>query len=60
MLGGRLVRHALTLAEEALHRSEAIPPAWLEQLAIGGRLVSPVHQGAQGQVLVVVDRTAEG
>ncbi len=38
----------------------SIPAAWLEQLAIGGRLVAPVHQGTQGQVLVVVDRTAEG
>jgi protein-L-isoaspartate(D-aspartate) O-methyltransferase len=40
--------------------ASSIPPAWLEQLAVGGRLVSPVQQGARGQVLVVVDRTAEG
>jgi protein-L-isoaspartate(D-aspartate) O-methyltransferase len=38
-----------------------IPQAWLDQLAVGGRLVSPVQQpGARGQVLVVVDRRAEG
>jgi len=38
-----------------------IPQAWLDQLAIGGRLVSPVQQpGGRGQVLVVVDRRAEG
>jgi protein-L-isoaspartate(D-aspartate) O-methyltransferase len=35
---------------------EAIPPAWLEQLAIGGRLVAPVEQGAGAQALVIVDR----
>jgi hypothetical protein len=35
----------------------AVKPAaaWLEQLAVGGRLVAPVHDG-RGQVLVVVDR----
>jgi protein-L-isoaspartate(D-aspartate) O-methyltransferase len=38
----------------------AVPQAWLDQLAIGGRLVSPVEQGgARGQALVVVDRHAE-
>jgi protein-L-isoaspartate(D-aspartate) O-methyltransferase len=40
---------------------EALPPAWLEQLAIGGRLVAPVHDAAQGsQVLLVVDRSETG
>jgi protein-L-isoaspartate(D-aspartate) O-methyltransferase len=40
---------------------EALPPAWLEQLAVGGRLVAPMHQGPGGaQALVVVDRHAEG
>jgi protein-L-isoaspartate(D-aspartate) O-methyltransferase len=40
---------------------EDIPPAWLEQLAVGGRLVAPVHAGAGGpQVLVTVDRDAAG
>ena len=33
-----------------------IPQAWLDQLAVGGRLVSPVQQRGAGQVLVVVDR----
>lgn len=38
-----------------------VPPAWLEQLAVGGRLVAPTHPDAKsGQVLVVVDRTADG
>ncbi len=35
-----------------------LPPAWLEQLAVGGRLVAPMQAtGGRGQVLVVVDRT---
>ena len=34
-----------------------LPPAWLDQLAVGGRLVAPMHRsGGRGQVLVVVDR----
>ena len=37
-----------------------LPSAWLDQLAIGGRLVSPVEQGERGQALVVVDRTEAG
>lgn len=40
---------------------EAIPEAWLDQLAIGGRLVAPVQDGSSAcQVLVVMDRTQEG
>ncbi|PXW95261.1 protein-L-isoaspartate(D-aspartate) O-methyltransferase [Sphaerotilus hippei] len=40
---------------------EALPPAWLEQLAVGGRLVAPVHEGGGNhQVLMVVDRLADG
>ena len=40
---------------------EALPPAWLEQLAIGGRLVAPlVEPRSQRQVLVVVDRHERG
>ena len=39
---------------------EALPQAWMDQLAVGGRLVAPV-QGANGaQALVVVDKTARG
>jgi protein-L-isoaspartate(D-aspartate) O-methyltransferase len=35
-----------------------VPPAWLEQLAIGGRLVAPLQApGAASQALVVIDRT---
>ena len=40
---------------------EALPDAWLDQLAVGGRLVAPLHRsGGRGQVLVVVDRHAQG
>ncbi len=40
---------------------DALPQAWLDQLAIGGRLVSPVRQaGSHKQVLMVVDRTERG
>ena len=37
-----------------------VPAAWLDQLAVGGRIVSPVEQGSRGQVLVVVDRSEAG
>ena len=42
---------------------EAIPEAWLEQLAVGGRLVAPVATGTgktTQQQLMVVDKTAQG
>jgi protein-L-isoaspartate(D-aspartate) O-methyltransferase len=40
---------------------DALPQAWLDQLAVGGRLVSPVRDGEGGrQVLIVVDRTEHG
>lgn len=38
---------------------DAVPPAWLEQLAVGGRLVAPVLRGT-GQVLVLVERNERG
>jgi protein-L-isoaspartate(D-aspartate) O-methyltransferase len=47
---------------------EAVPQAWVDQLAVGGRLVAPIAapvQGkalakAAGQALVVLDKTASG
>ena len=40
---------------------DTVPDAWLEQLAVGGRLVSPVREaGSQRQALVVIDRTDQG
>lgn len=39
----------------------ALPTSWLDQLAPGGRLVAPMVDAASGgQVLVVVDRDAQG
>lgn len=42
---------------------EAIPSAWIEQLAVGGRIVAPVasHAGrGAAQALMVIDKTAQG
>ncbi|MCX7692160.1 MAG: protein-L-isoaspartate(D-aspartate) O-methyltransferase [Tepidimonas ignava] len=39
---------------------EAIPQAWLDQLAVGGRLVAPAEVQPGQQRLVVVQRTATG
>lgn len=42
---------------------EALPECWLDQLAVGGRLVAPVAVGAQSpgrQALVVVEKTTQG
>jgi protein-L-isoaspartate(D-aspartate) O-methyltransferase len=40
---------------------DSVPSAWLDQLAIGGRLVTPVKQpGSERQVLMVMDRNEHG
>ena len=39
---------------------EAVPQAWLDQLAEGGRLVAPTVMAGGQQALVVIDRTASG
>jgi protein-L-isoaspartate(D-aspartate) O-methyltransferase len=39
---------------------EAIPPAWIEQLAVGGRLVAPMQTASGQQALVVIDKTSQG
>jgi protein-L-isoaspartate(D-aspartate) O-methyltransferase len=39
---------------------DALPDAWLAQLAVGGRLVAPVEMGSSRQALVVVDHTERG
>jgi len=39
---------------------ESVPQAWLDQLAVGGRLVAPTITPAGHQALVVILRTAEG
>ena len=38
---------------------DALPAAWMDQLAVGGRIVAPVREGDK-QVLVVVDRDEQG
>lgn len=40
---------------------QALPDAWLDQLAPGGRLVAPMDDGRSGgQVLTIVDRLPDG
>ena len=39
---------------------EAVPQAWIDQLAIGGRIVAPSHMPGGGQALVVLDKTPQG
>ena len=39
---------------------DAIPQAWLDQLAVGGRLVAPCVSKTGGQTLVVIEHTVTG
>ncbi len=39
---------------------DALPQAWVEQLAVGGRLVAPLQTASGMQALVVVDKTPLG
>jgi protein-L-isoaspartate(D-aspartate) O-methyltransferase len=42
---------------------EAIPQAWVDQLAVGGRIVAPIHSkegNGSAQSLIVIDKTALG
>jgi protein-L-isoaspartate(D-aspartate) O-methyltransferase len=39
---------------------DAIPPAWVEQLAIGGRIVAPMVTSTGVQALVVLDKSKQG
>ena len=39
---------------------EALPQAWIDQLAVGGRLVAPVHGAGGAQALVVLDKSKSG
>lgn len=39
---------------------EAIPQAWVDQLALGGRIVAPMQTATGQQALVVIDKTAQG
>ena len=37
---------------------EAVPPAWIEQLAVGGRIVAPMLMPGGRQALLVIEKTA--
>jgi len=39
---------------------ESVPQAWLDQLAVGAKLVAPVASGARQQALVVIEKTPQG
>ena len=39
---------------------DALPSAWIDQLAVGGRLVAPLQAANGAQALVVIDKTAQG
>jgi protein-L-isoaspartate(D-aspartate) O-methyltransferase len=39
---------------------ENVPQAWLDQLAMGGRLVAPTQTTTGQQALVVIDKTPQG
>jgi protein-L-isoaspartate(D-aspartate) O-methyltransferase len=39
---------------------EEVPSAWLEQLAVGARLVAPTVTASGQQALVVIRKTASG
>ena len=39
---------------------ENVPQAWIDQLAMGGRLVAPTHTRTGQQALVVIDKTPQG
>lgn len=39
---------------------EAVPDAWIDQLAYGGRIVAPVATQAGQQALIVIDKSRQG
>ena len=39
---------------------QTVPQAWLDQLAVGGRLVAPTVRASGQQALLVLDKTANG
>lgn len=39
---------------------DALPPAWCDQLAVGGRLVAPMAVAGGQQMLLVIDKTPHG
>jgi protein-L-isoaspartate(D-aspartate) O-methyltransferase len=39
---------------------DTVPQAWIDQLAVGGRLVAPWSSGGNSQSLLVIDKTPQG
>ena len=39
---------------------EAVPDAWIDQLAYGGRIVAPVAAAPGQQALIVIDKSRQG
>jgi protein-L-isoaspartate(D-aspartate) O-methyltransferase len=39
---------------------ESVPQTWIDQLAVGGRIVAPMSAGGVKQALVVIQRTEQG
>jgi protein-L-isoaspartate(D-aspartate) O-methyltransferase len=63
MLGDGMLGYAKGAPYDAIIAAaggEALPDAWLDQLALGGRLVAPVAVPGGQQCLMVVDRHASG
>jgi protein-L-isoaspartate(D-aspartate) O-methyltransferase len=63
MLGDGMVGYAKGAPYAAIIAAaggEAVPEAWTEQLAVGGRIVAPTQSAGGGQALVVIDKTARG
>ena len=63
VLGDGMLGHAANAPYDSIIAAaggDALPPAWLEQLAVGGRLVAPVQDASQRQSLVVIDRHETG
>ena len=62
--GDGLVGHAPNAPYDAIicaAGGDDVPTAWLEQLAVGGRLIAPTRGDPQsGQVLLVIDRSECG
>ena len=67
LFGDGMVGYALGAPYAAIIAAaggEAVPQAWIDQLAVGGRLVAPVQNrsatGGAGQALLVLDKTTDG
>ena len=58
--GDTMAMSGEVLSRQPAAGGEDIPPAWLEQLAPGGRLVAPLQQAGGTQALLVCDRLADG